>query len=85
MLRVEVDDAQAQRYGLTRAQVARALNTTSLGLVVEQYRQERDPIALVLRSPEGMAQSLERLKSVSVFNSEGQGVPLTALARIEPQ
>lgn len=85
VLRVEVDDAQAQRYGLTRAQVARALNTTSLGLVVEQYRQERDPIALVLRSPEGMAQSLERLKSVSVFNAEGQGVPLTALARIEPQ
>lgn len=85
VLRVEVDDAQAQRFGLTRAQIARALNTTSLGLVVEQYRQERDPIALVLRSPEGMAQSLERLKSLSIFTAEGQAVPLTALARLEPQ
>ncbi|MBL4833307.1 MAG: efflux RND transporter permease subunit [Pseudomonas sp.] len=85
VLGIEVDDAQAERYGLNRAQVARALNTTSLGLVVEQYRQERDPIALVLRSPEGTAQSLERLKSISVFTAQGQAVPLTALARIEPQ
>jgi multidrug efflux pump subunit AcrB len=85
VLRVDVDDALAQRYGLSRAAVARALNTTSLGLTVEQYRQERDPIALVVRSPEGTAQSLERLKSVTVFNSNGEGIPLTALARIEPQ
>lgn len=84
-LRIEINDALAQRYGLNRARIARALNTTTLGLTVEQYRQERDPIALVLRSPEGTAQTLERLKSVTIFNDAGQGIPLTALARIEPQ
>lgn len=84
VLRIDVDDAQAQRYGLSRAKVARALNTTSLGLVAEQYRQERDPIAIVLRSAEGTAQSLERLRSLAVFTASGEGIPLTALARIEP-
>ncbi|PCD01277.1 efflux RND transporter permease subunit [Halopseudomonas pelagia] len=84
MLRVDVDDALASRYGLTRADVAQALNTRSLGLTVEQYRQERDPLPLVLRSPEGTRQSLERLMSASVFNDEGEAIPLTALARIQP-
>lgn len=84
VLHVDVDDALAQRFGLTRADVARALNTRSLGLTVEQYRQERDPIALVLRSPEGTRQGLESLMSASVFNAQGEAVPLTALARIVP-
>ncbi|MFN3579485.1 MAG: efflux RND transporter permease subunit [Pseudomonas sp.] len=84
VLKVEVDDALAQRHGLTRADVAQALNTRSLGLTVEQYRQERDPLPLVLRSPEGTRQSLERLLSASVFNADGEAIPLTGLARIEP-
>ncbi|MFO7703776.1 MAG: efflux RND transporter permease subunit [Halopseudomonas sp.] len=84
VLRVDVDDALAARHGLTRAEVAQALNTRSLGLTVEQYRQERDPLPLVLRSPEGTRQSLERLMSASVFNDDGEAIPLTALARIAP-
>jgi multidrug efflux pump subunit AcrB len=83
-LRIDVDDALAARYGLTRADVAQALNTRSLGLTVEQYRQERDPLPLVLRSPEGTRQSLERLMSASVFNGAGESIPLTALAGIQP-
>ncbi|MFT6429324.1 MAG: multidrug efflux pump subunit AcrB [Halopseudomonas sp.] len=83
-LRVDVDDALAARYGLTRADVAQALNTRSLGLTVEQYRQERDSLPLVLRSPEGTRQSLERLMSASVFNGAGESIPLTALAGIQP-
>ena len=83
-LRVDVDDALAARYGLTRADVAKALNTRSLGLTVEQFRQERDPLPLVLRSPEGTRQSLERLMSASVFNGAGESIPLTAVAHIQP-
>ncbi|MEH6565321.1 MAG: efflux RND transporter permease subunit [Halopseudomonas sp.] len=84
VVRVLVDDAQAQRFGLSRAEVARTLFGQSLGLTVEQYRQELDPIPMLLRSHEGSYQSLERLLSTSVFTPEGQAIPLTALARIEP-
>lgn len=83
VLEVNVDDALAQRYGLTRADVARTLFTQSLGFTVEQYRQELDPIPLVLRSHDGTQQSLERLMSAQVFNAKGEGIPLTAVARLD--
>lgn len=82
---IDVDDAQAARFGLTRADVARALHGLSLGTTVEQYRQERDPIPILLRSHDGTRQSIERLASLDVFNRAGDGVPLTALARLEPR
>ncbi|HCL40034.1 MAG TPA: AcrB/AcrD/AcrF family protein, partial [Pseudomonas sp.] len=82
--RVEVDDAQAQRFGLSRADVAQALYRQSLGSTVEQYRQELDPIPMLLRTHEGSRQSLNRLLSTSVFNSAGQAIPLSAVARIVP-
>ena len=82
VLKVDVDDALAQRYGITRADVARTLFTQSLGFTAEQYRQELDPIPLVLRSRDGTQQSIERLMSAQVFNGQGQGVPLTAVAQI---
>ncbi|MEO1817688.1 efflux RND transporter permease subunit [Pseudomonas sp.] len=83
-VRVEVDDAQAQRFGLTRADVAQALYRQSLGSTVEQYRQELDPIPMLLRTHEGSRQSLNRLLSASVFNASGQAIPLSAVARIVP-
>lgn len=84
VVRIEVDDAQAERFGLSRADVAQALYRQSLGTTVEQYRQELDPIPLVLRSHEGSRQSLNRLLSASVFNAGGDAVALSAVARIVP-
>ena len=83
-VKIEVDDAQAQRFGLSRADVAQALFRQSLGTTVEQYRQELDPIPILLRTHEGSQQSLQRLLSANVFNAAGQAVPLTAVARVVP-
>ena len=52
---IRVDDATAARYGLDRADVARSLYGQSFGLVAEQYRQEQEPIPLILRSGRGPA------------------------------
>ena len=82
---VEVDDAQAARIGIDRSDVARALFGRTLGTTVEQYRQERDPIPILLRSHEGAQQSLAGITSMYVFTAEGQAVPLSAVARIEPR
>ncbi|WP_223428014.1 efflux RND transporter permease subunit [Alcanivorax limicola] len=81
-LRVDVDDAVAERFRLDRADVARSLFGQSYGLTAEQYRQERDPMPLVVRSVEGTAMPLARLLSVNVYPDNGQPVPLMQVARI---
>ncbi|GAA0843798.1 efflux RND transporter permease subunit [Marinobacter szutsaonensis] len=80
---INVDDASAARYGLTRADVAQSLYGQSFGVVAERYRQEDDPIPLVLRSREGTALPLSRLLSVNIYNSNGDAVPLAAVANVE--
>ncbi|KMQ76328.1 efflux RND transporter permease subunit [Marinobacter subterrani] len=80
---INVDDASAARYGLTRADVARSLYGQSFGIVAERYRQEDDPIPLVLRSREGTSLSLSRLLSVNIYNDRGDAVPMAAIASVE--
>ena len=77
------DDATAARYGLTRADVAQSLYGQSYGAVAERYRQEDDPIPIVLRSREGTSLSLSRLLSVNTYNDQGDAIPLSAVATVE--
>jgi multidrug efflux pump subunit AcrB len=79
---INVDDATAARYGLTRADVAQSLYGQSFGVVAERYRQEDDPIPIVLRSREGTALSLSRLLSVNIYNDRGDAIPLSAVASV---
>ncbi|MBY6034060.1 efflux RND transporter permease subunit [Marinobacter daepoensis] len=80
---INVDDATAARYGLTRADVAQSLYGQSYGAVAERYRQEDDPIPIVLRSREGTSLSLSRLLSVNTYNDQGAAIPLSAVATVE--
>ncbi len=80
---INVDDATAARYGLTRADVAQSLYGQSYGAVAERYRQEDDPIPIVLRSREGTSLSLSRLLSVNTYNDRGDAIPLSAVATVE--
>ena len=80
---INVDDATAARYGLTRADVAQSLYGQSYGVVAERYRQENDPIPIILRSREGTALSLSRLLSVNTYNDKGDAIPLSAVATVE--
>ena len=80
---INVDDASAARYGISRSDVAQSLYGQSFGVVAEQYRQEEDPIPLVLRSREGTSLSLSRLLSVNIYNAGGEAVPLSAVASLE--
>ncbi|WP_166263200.1 efflux RND transporter permease subunit [Marinobacter caseinilyticus] len=80
---INVDDGVAARYGINRSDVAQSLYGQSFGVVAEQYRQEADPIPMVLRSREGTELSLARLLSINIYNSRGDAVPLSALATSE--
>ena len=85
VLNVTVDDAKAAHLGVDRIGTARALLGSTLGRPVEIYRQELDPVTIVLRDPAGIQQSTTRLLSSVVFNAQGEAIPLTAFARIEPR
>ena len=80
---INVDDASAARFGLDRSDVAQSLYGQSFGVVAEQYRQEDDPIPLVLRSREGINLSLSRLLSINIYNEQGDAVPLSAIASVD--
>ena len=80
---INVDDATAARYGLSRADVAQSLYGQSFGAVAERYRQEADPIPMILRSREGTSLSLSRLLSVNTYNDQGDAIPLSAVATVE--
>lgn len=84
VLRINVDDASAQRYGLSRVDVAQTLFARSFGLPVEQYRQELDPIPIVIRSHEGTAMDIPQVLSSYVYNAQGEAIPLSLLANVEP-
>lgn len=83
VLRMNVDDASAQRYGLSRADVAQTLFARSFGLPVEEYRQELDPLPIVVRSSEGTRLEVSNLLSSYVFNNQGEPVPLSLIAETE--
>lgn len=83
VLRAVVDDASAQRHGVSRADVAQTLFARSFGFNAEQYRQELDPIPIVLRSPEGPAMGISQLLSSYVYNAEGEAIPISLVANVE--
>jgi len=83
VVRVIVDDASAARYGLTRADVANTLFARSFGLPTQQYRQEREPVPIVLRSADGTRSDLSALLSSYVYNAAGDAIPLSLVAHVE--
>ncbi|GAB5498335.1 MAG: efflux RND transporter permease subunit [Pseudohongiellaceae bacterium] len=83
VLRLNVDDASAQRFGLSRADVAQTLFARSFGQPVEQYRQELDPLPIVLRSSAGTRLDVDNLLSSYVFNAQGEPIPLSLIAQTE--
>lgn len=83
VIRVTVDDASASRYGLTRADVANTLFARSFGLPAQQYRQEREPVPIVLRSVDGMRSDLSVLLSSYIYNVAGDAIPLSLIASVE--
>ena len=83
-LQVLIDDARATQFGLNRALIAQDLFGRSLGTRVDAYRQEREPIPLVLRTPEGQLQSVQQLASGLLINPAGEAVPLSAVADFVP-
>lgn len=85
-LRVEVDQPQAQRAGVTSEEIAQSLATFISGYEVTDYREGDMIIPVVLRGTDAERDDLAALQSINVYSaSKNVHVPLPQVARLIPQ
>ncbi|MDQ7784029.1 MAG: efflux RND transporter permease subunit [Desulfomonilaceae bacterium] len=76
-----IDDAAAARHGLSRSDVALAVQGRVRGLEVGKFRAGEDPVPILIRSKAGENYPAEDLHSIDVATTGGKPVPLAQLAR----
>ena len=79
-LRIEVDQAQARRLGLTSAQLAAVLQTSVSGATVTQLRDDIYLVNVVARAADGSRVSLDTLSTLQVPVPGGRTVALSQFA-----
>jgi multidrug efflux pump subunit AcrB len=79
-LRIEVDQAQARRMGLTSAQLAAVLQTAVSGAPVTQLRDDIYLVNVVARAADGSRVSLDTLATLQVPVPGGRTVALSQFA-----
>jgi multidrug efflux pump subunit AcrB len=83
-LLVEINEARAQRAGVTNEDVAISLQTILSGITTTEYREEDKIIPVTLRSVGADRLDLAKLDSVNVFSQvTGRSVPLKQVADLE--
>ncbi|MEM7054166.1 MAG: efflux RND transporter permease subunit, partial [Pseudomonadota bacterium] len=66
-----IDDAEAARFGVTRAQIGRILADATLGREFSTWRVGREPVPMRIRSPEGELFPSEGLEGLNVMTNQG--------------
>jgi len=79
---VEINEAQAERAGITNQDIAISLRTALSGSIVTQYREGTEAIPVVLRSEVGDREDVGKLESINVYAQSGQNVALRQVADI---
>ncbi|TGK05192.1 hypothetical protein EHQ53_16230 [Leptospira langatensis] len=82
-IRFSINDASAARFGLTRREVTSALLGRTIGLDAGEYRWEKEPIPIRLRSEEGDEISLERLRKAYVAQTRNSSLDVSHLSSEE--
>ena len=82
MLRVDVDQDRARAAGVTSADIARTVRSTTDGLAVGQFRENDQLIDIVLRSPASERLQLAQVGALEVPSAQGGSVPLRQVAQI---
>jgi multidrug efflux pump subunit AcrB len=83
-LLVKINEARAQRAGVTNEDVAISLQTVLSGITTTEYREEDKVIPVTLRSVGADRLDLAKLDSLNVFSqATGRSVPLKQVADLE--
>ena len=81
---VRIDEARAQRAGVTNQDVALSLQTVFSGFETTEYREEDKVIPVTLRSEQAFGSETRRVPSLNVFSQRtGLSVPLEQVATVE--
>ena len=79
---VHIDNARAQRAGVTNQDIAVSLRAALSGYAVTQYREGDKAIPVMLRSEVGERDDIGKLESINVYAQSGQNVPLRQVADV---
>jgi heavy metal efflux system protein len=83
-LRIPIDREQANRYGVTVADVEDAIETATAGKRVSDILEGERRFPLVVKLEDGTGPTPQQLSNLLVPSPEGARIPLSQLARIEP-
>ncbi|MCK4654568.1 MAG: efflux RND transporter permease subunit [Candidatus Cloacimonetes bacterium] len=79
-----IDKDKAFKYGLTAAQIASAIKTSSLGTLCGIFRKGGEEINITVRLEEEKRNSFEDIMHFSIISPMGFSVPLNQIAHLEP-
>ena len=84
IVRLVVDQERARVLGVSSQHLAQFLSSSLSGLQVSTYREGNELIGIVMRGPDDERGQLDMLGSLAIPTSNGQSVPLSQIARLEP-
>jgi len=82
--RLQIDQDKARALGITSQALAQDLQTTLSGLTVTQFREGDKFIDVVARAQADERDLLGAIKDINVHAHNGRSVPLSQVARIDP-
>jgi len=83
---VRINQARAQRAGLTSQDIAVSLQTVLSGIETTKYREDDEVIPVVLRSVAADRRDIGKLESHNIYvQATGRAVPLKQVADVEVQ
>lgn len=79
-IQIKINRAKAFRYGLTSAEIAYAVRTSTLGTVAGIFREKGDEIDIRVRLEEDSRNSIQEIKNINIINSQGSSIALNQVA-----
>ncbi len=84
-MRLVFDQERLRLMGLDPASVARQVTALVSGVTVSQARTGDRVVDVVVRAPEVERRGLGQLGDLTIANATGQAIPLSAVARLQPE
>ncbi len=76
---VDIDEAQAQRLGVSNADIARTLQASTSGLQIAEYREGEDIIPIIMTAETQRQNKLELPTSVNILTDEQESHPMAQI------
>lgn len=83
-LRLNIDHDEARRLGISNSAIASQLQLAFQGIPAGQIRRGEETLDLVVRGVASERNGLAHIEDIALINMNGQFVPLSAIARVEP-